>query len=1504
MTTCLFFLRMRSMKRFFLLCLLPSAAFSLPQGEIIQHGEAHLSRDSSNLQVTVSERAIIDWSSFSIASQEGVRFAQPSSSSVILNRVTGYERSEIAGKLLANGSVYLINPQGIIIGKDAVINTASFLASTLSLDLDDFIQGGDLLFQGDSKQEIINLGTIETSGGSISLFAHRIENRGMLQGGDVSLAAGHKVLLKANGETVLSVSLDGGRIDQGGFIQVIETSGVNSLAVHQDGEPTLIQEGGRILLVAEEDILNFGTLEGKKISIDAQGSYIETSSGKLKADSIDIQARRNLFTSGTQQGNIDLFGDRVTLAAATLEGKDSGSIFINSSTSTFINGSSRITVEGSGGFIEVSGKELSVSGAVRAETVLLDPMNIVIDAVLGVYPQYQFIDPNAGMGFGFGYPTLPLPSGNVVVAKFGDGTSQQGAVYLYNGFTAALVSVITGSQPNDRVGSGGVTLLTNGNYVISSTNWRNGGNANAGAVTWANGISGISGVVSTANSIVGSQTGDFVGTAILTLTNGNFVTSSFNWANGGNVNAGAVSWGNGTNGTNALGLFGAVSALNSIVGSQAGDQVSSRGVTKLTNDNYVVSSPSWANGGNANAGAATWGNGTNGTNALGLFGAVSALNSFVGTQANDNVSLTHYFFVNSGITALTNGNYVVSSPDWANGANVQAGAATWGNGTTGRNALGLFGAVSALNSIVGILANDHVSIGTNLFGVPLGIVALTNGNYVIASPDWANGVPNPRVGAATWGNGMTGKNALGLFGPVSALNSFVGIQADDAVSGCTAPVSAGGIIALTNGNYVVGSPSWRNSSPVSRVGAATWGNGTTGKNALGLLGAVTAANSFVGDSSIYSTDQVGEFIVALTNGNYVVQSNVLSGAGGATWGNGTTGKNGLGTFGLVSAANSIVGDQANDGVGGLVVPLTSGNYVVVSNIWQDSMGNQVGAVTWANGTNGTDALGLYGFVSTMNSIVGSQSGDQVGLNGVVELTNGNYVILSPVWSNGVNTSAGAATWANGTNGTTASGLYEAVSDTNSFVGTQALDYVGNFVTPLANGNYVVRSSNWANGGNAQAGAVTWGNGTTGQFSGGGFGAVSVGNSFVGSQASDQIGDNGILSLSSGDYLINSSFWANGVLPNAGAVTWGNGTNGTNIKGQFGALDTQNSITGLTANTNSSGAVLDVVNGTFIAKFVTDGSGAVRVGIVNPNQMTYLRAEAQTMTTFPQFLTDVLQTGSAVTLQANNDITISSPIIVPGGAGGAFTLQAGGSLFVDADIDTANGNLTLIANETLANGVVDAFRPAGNAVLSVAPNVTINMGGGDLLMDLRDGAGKTNSGSGDLTLGNNVLIQSTSGNILMKSVNNIVAAGSGAIQTGSGSLTMVVDNLFPTPPGVGSGIFSIPQVNLSTGGSLLRLYAGLYGSGTFPAFINGTLYYVGSPLEQTHIYYPGGSGGIPFEVYYKTGPGISPILRGLNEFDTSMAEAFLFWKRFRHIDPYSPTGTEKDLIMLTTPSLVE
>jgi hypothetical protein len=536
------------------------------------------------------------------------------------------------------------------------------------------------------------------------------------------------------------------------------------------------------------------------------------------------------------------------------------------------------------------------------------------------------------------------------------GSSSAGAVTWVSGAsglsgTVTASNSLVGTHPWDQVGSGGVTLLANGSYVIVSPSWNSPPASLVGAVTWANGQTGIAGEVSSSNSLTGSKPGDQVGrNGVVALSNGNYVVASPHWNSDSAAAVGAATWGNGSSG-----ISGVVSTANSLAGSQDSDSVAFR-VTALINGNYVVSSPYWKNGGADAAGAVTWANG-----ATGASGPVSAGNSLVGSHGGDHVG-------EQPLIALANGNYLVPSPGWSNGTLPQLGAVTWAAGNAGT-----IGPVSQANSLVGASANDQVGFA--------GTIALANGNYVVGSPYWDDGA-TVDVGAATWGDG-----AIGVTGLVSVQNSLTGSSAADRVGGSNT--------ALSNGHYVVASGYWDN-GPVADVGAAVWCNGVGGRT-----GVVSAQNALTGSSAndgIYN-------VVPLDNGDYVVSSvfwdnGSIVDAGAATRGDGIAG-----TSGLIGFQNSIVGTRANDTIGsGGISALDNGSFMVSSPAWDDAATPNVGAMTWS----GAGATGVQA-VSRSNSLVGVTADDFIGSPGAQVFERAVVTFRSAGWDNGALQNAGAVT---------------------------------------------------------------------------------------------------------------------------------------------------------------------------------------------------------------------------------------------------------------------------------------------------------------------------------------------------------------------------------------------------------------------------------------------------------------------------------------------------------------
>ena len=100
---------------------------------------------------------IIDWRSFSIGIDEHINFLQPSSTSLAINRVTGTTRSDIFGRLTANGRIMLLNPNGILFGPSAWIDVSALIATTLTVG-DGDLMAGNFSFSGvsDSRASVVN----------------------------------------------------------------------------------------------------------------------------------------------------------------------------------------------------------------------------------------------------------------------------------------------------------------------------------------------------------------------------------------------------------------------------------------------------------------------------------------------------------------------------------------------------------------------------------------------------------------------------------------------------------------------------------------------------------------------------------------------------------------------------------------------------------------------------------------------------------------------------------------------------------------------------------------------------------------------------------------------------------------------------------------------------------------------------------------------------------------------------------------------------------------------------------------------------------------------------------------------------------------------------------------------------------------------------------------------------------------------------------------------------
>jgi len=156
-----------------------------PQGGQVVAGQGNINTPNANTTIInqQSNRLVIDWSSFNLAANQTVQFNQPSVSAAALNRILDQNPSQIFGSIIANGQVYLLNPNGIIFGKTATVNVGGLFATGLNISNSDFMNG-TLSFAAPPGQDggyIINHGVLQAAnGGSINLIGSSVFNDGII----------------------------------------------------------------------------------------------------------------------------------------------------------------------------------------------------------------------------------------------------------------------------------------------------------------------------------------------------------------------------------------------------------------------------------------------------------------------------------------------------------------------------------------------------------------------------------------------------------------------------------------------------------------------------------------------------------------------------------------------------------------------------------------------------------------------------------------------------------------------------------------------------------------------------------------------------------------------------------------------------------------------------------------------------------------------------------------------------------------------------------------------------------------------------------------------------------------------------------------------------------------------------------------------------------------------------------------------------------------------------
>ena len=184
-------------------------SYGAPVGGVVKNGSVDIKAfDASTNTLNINDTAgatgtphnnVIDWQDFSVAKGETVQFDGGAKTNNYMNIVTGANTSDINGAIKGGNEVYLINPNGIIFGKDAsVSDVGSFYASTREVAVTDAVNAATTG----------NMGSLITAGNSTSGAAMDIVNMGKISADKVVLEGENIRLLNSaditapNGVTV------------------------------------------------------------------------------------------------------------------------------------------------------------------------------------------------------------------------------------------------------------------------------------------------------------------------------------------------------------------------------------------------------------------------------------------------------------------------------------------------------------------------------------------------------------------------------------------------------------------------------------------------------------------------------------------------------------------------------------------------------------------------------------------------------------------------------------------------------------------------------------------------------------------------------------------------------------------------------------------------------------------------------------------------------------------------------------------------------------------------------------------------------------------------------------------------------------------------------------------------------------------------------------------------------------------------------------------------------
>ncbi len=1405
------------------------ADHALPANGQVVAGQSSISRQGSSLNITQgSQKAIINWQDYNIGAQASVNYQQPNAGAVSLNRVVSANPTEISGKLNANGQVWLINPNGVVFGKNAQVNAGGLAASTLNITDQDFLNARKAQFNGDGKGAVVNAGHITAKkGGYVAMLAAEVRNEGVVSArqGTVAMAAGEKMTLDFNGDRLINVQVEPGKIQalvenqqliqaDGGHVLMttgaadsLQASVINNAGKIEAGSMT--EDGGVIRLSGAQTVLNSGEI--RAASGSGNGGRVEMSGenvGVMEGAKVDVSGKTGggtILMGGDYQGQNPVIhnaqktyiGNHAELLADATDKGNGGKVIAWADKITRHHG--HISAKGgkrggNGGFVEVSGKknlEFTGGADVGAEKglggkVLLDPQDIVLNTTTQPSPPNK---PNGTPDIAFADP----PASGTATVQITDITGFS-ELFLQATNNITVASTLTMAANNSIRLEANNNIAVNGAVTTSGTGNINlkadADNSGAGSLAIAANITSRAGGINLTGASISRTAGSIATTG---AANGN--AGNINIAATGAVNLGAAAV-TATGGTAAAGTPGKNGGAINI----SGAGVTATGAMSANGSNGNGANQAGGHGGNIvitssngiSVGALTGSGGTGGTTAAngGNAGSITLANNTAGN-------------ISAGVLSALTGNATGTGTGGVEGAIAIGNTATGGSITT--STLSAAGGINgnggsiALSSAGNVAVNGTITTtggtagaGITAAGRKAGNVTITGSNRSVTGAIAANG-----------GAGLGSNQAGGNAGAVSITgNGTLTTVAINSQTGSATGTGAGG----TAGGITLGGTTI-NSGALTTTGGTNGNGGNIDVNATGLLtlnGAVASSGGVIAAATTQAGKNAGSITLTGNGINSAAATTTITANGGAGLGSNQAGGN-AGLISLTSTGNAIAlntgaaitsstGAATGTGAGGVVGGLTITAPTITS----------MGALTTTGGANGN------GGAVNVTSTAGSLSIVAIAANGGAAIAGSAGKNAGMVTLNSAGTIAATTITANGS---AANGAALSLAGGNG--AAVALTGVGGVTTTTINASGGAASTTNGNGGNA--GNIAIGNSGSGNITvttltsqagaaqgtgaGGTAGNIVVNNTATGGNiGTTTISTAGTTNAHGGDVLLSAlgDVTVNGTITTTGGAAGAGVTAAGRNAGKVTVTGVNRSVTGAIAANGAAGLGSNQAGGNAGVVAIA-GSGTLNTAAIN----------AQTGAA-----TGTGAGGTAGGIMLGGTIINSGALTTTGGANGN-----GGVV----NVTSTAGSLSVGA--ITASGGTAIAGTAGRSAGAVTLNSTGTLTAGTITANGTSGvvAGNQNGGNGGA-----IQAASSGGSVTVGAISAIGGNGAGTNANGgnAGSVTLNAGGATPTITMTGV---------TTTGGS--RVGTGIAGSGGNLSVLDAALLSANTTISTT-----GGTGG--------------------------------------------------------------